>query len=117
MAIHVIPTVADARAAANAWLLDHLPDRFAVGIPVYDAPHEAWRIPVWLAYPGLEPLGPVGELGVDAVSGEVQAQTPLAQTLWARAVRREGGSDVHCMNRQPGCRCGSVPAVLVERCW
>jgi hypothetical protein len=36
MAIHVIPTVADARAAANAWLLDHLPDRFAAGIPVYD---------------------------------------------------------------------------------
>jgi hypothetical protein len=79
MAIHVIPTVADARAAANAWLLDHLPDRFAAGIPVYDAPHEAWRIPIWLAYPGLEPLGPVGELGVDAVSGEVQAHTPLAQ--------------------------------------
>ncbi len=25
MATHVIPTVADARAAANVWLLDHLP--------------------------------------------------------------------------------------------
>lgn len=79
MATHVIPTVANARAAANAWLIDHLPDRFAAGIPAYDPAHETWRIPVWLAYPGLEPLGPVGELGVDAVSGEVQAHTPLAQ--------------------------------------
>jgi len=25
------------------------------------------------------------------------------------AVRRKGGSDVHCMNRQSSCRCGSVP--------
>jgi hypothetical protein len=79
MATHVIPTVADARAAANAWLIDHLPDRFAAGIPVYDPPHEAWRIPVWLSYPGVAPLGPVGELCVDAVSGEVQPHTPLAQ--------------------------------------
>jgi len=79
MATHVIPTVADARAAANTWLIDHLPDRFAAGMPIYDAPHEAWRIPVWLSYPGLEPLGPVGELCVDAVRGEVQPSTSLAQ--------------------------------------
>ena len=79
MATRVIPTVAAARAAANAWLIDHLPDRFAAGGPVYDPPHEAWRIPVWLAYPGLAPLGPVGELFVDAVNGEVQTSTSLAQ--------------------------------------
>ena len=79
MATHGISTVADARAAATAWLIDHLPDRFAAGIPAYDSPHEGWRIPVWLAYPGLPPLGPVGELFMDAVSGEVQAHTPLAQ--------------------------------------
>jgi len=40
MATHVIPTVAEARAAANAWLIDHLPDRFAAGIPAYDPPRE-----------------------------------------------------------------------------
>ena len=79
MATHVIPTVADARAVANGWLLDHLPDRFAAGIPLYDPANETWRIPVWLHYPGLAPLGPVGELGVDAVSGEVQTHTPLIQ--------------------------------------
>ena len=32
MATHMIPTVAEARATANAWLMDHLPDRFAAGI-------------------------------------------------------------------------------------
>jgi hypothetical protein len=79
MATHVIPTVAEARAAANAWLMDHLPDRFAAGIPIYDPPREGWRIPVWLAYPDLAPLGPVGELFVDAVSGEVPAHTPVAE--------------------------------------
>jgi hypothetical protein len=77
MATHVISTVVEARAAANAWLIDHLPDRFAAGIPAYDPSREGWRIPVWLAYPGLAPLGPVGELFVDAVSGEVQAYTPV----------------------------------------
>ena len=46
MATHVIPTVAEARAAANAWLIDHLPDRFAAGIPAYDPPREGWRIPI-----------------------------------------------------------------------
>jgi hypothetical protein len=79
MATHVIPTVADARAAANVWLLDHLPDRFAAGIPVYEPANETWYIPVWLSYPGVAPLGPVGALGVDAVSGEVQTHTPLVQ--------------------------------------
>ena len=79
MATHVIPTVAEARAAANAWLIDHLSDRFAAGIPAYDPPREGWRISIWLAYPGLAPLGPVGELFVDAVSGEGQAHTPLAE--------------------------------------
>ena len=79
MATHVIPPVAEARAAANAWLMDHLPDRFAAGIPSYDVLHRGWRIPVWLAYPGLAPLGPVGELRVDAVSGDLQAHTPLTQ--------------------------------------
>jgi len=79
MAMHVIPTVAEARAAANAWLIDHLPDRFAAGIPAFHSPREGLRIPDWLASQGLSPLGPVGELFVDAVSGEVQVHTPVAE--------------------------------------
>jgi hypothetical protein len=72
MAILVVTTVSEARAAANEWLITHLPDRFAAGIPAYDHTSTIWRIPVWLSYPHLEPLGPVGELRVDALSGEVQ---------------------------------------------
>jgi hypothetical protein len=78
MAIRVISTVSEARATANAWLITHLPDRFAAGIPEYDPTRNGWRIPVWLSYPDLEPLGPVGELFVDAVSGDVHAHTPIA---------------------------------------
>jgi hypothetical protein len=36
MATLVITTVSEARAAANEWLIAHLPDRFAAGIPDYD---------------------------------------------------------------------------------
>jgi len=78
MAIRVISTVSEARATANAWLITNLPDRFAAGIPEYDPTRNGWRIPVWLSYPDLEPLGPVGELFVDAVSGDVHAHTPIA---------------------------------------
>lgn len=78
MATLVITTVADARAAANEWLITHLPDRFAAGIPAYDHTCTGWRIPVWLSYLHLEPLGPVGELTIDALRGEVQTHTPIA---------------------------------------
>jgi len=79
MATRALPSVSEARATANAWLITHLPGRFAVGIPDYDPTRNGWRIPVWLSYPDLEPLGPVGELFVDAVRGDVQAHTPLAE--------------------------------------
>lgn len=77
MAISVITTVSEARAAANKWLSTHLPDRFAAGIPDYDQSQTGWRIPIWLSYPYLEPLGPVGELTVDATSGDVKMHTPI----------------------------------------
>lgn len=71
-----ITTVLEARTTANEWLISHLPDRFAAGIPEYDDGLASWRIPVWLAYPGLEPLGPMGELIVDE-SGAVRTHTPI----------------------------------------
>lgn len=70
-------TVSEARASANAWLIAHLPDRFAAGRPDYDQTVTGWHIPVWLSYLQLEPLGPVGELIVDALSGDVRAHTPI----------------------------------------
>jgi hypothetical protein len=86
MAARALPAVSEARATANVWLITHLPDRFAAGIPDYDPTRNGWRIPVWLSYPDLEPLGPVGELLVDAVRGDVQAHTPLAE-MKARALQ------------------------------
>jgi hypothetical protein len=71
-----VTTVSEARAAANEWLVSHLPDRFAAGIPEYDRGLPGWRVPVWLSYPGLEPFGPLGELIVDE-SGTVGPPIPL----------------------------------------
>lgn len=71
-----ITNVVEARTAANEWLISHLPDRFAAGIPAYEQDLAGWRIPVWLSYPGLEPFGPLGELIVDE-SGTVEKHTPL----------------------------------------
>jgi hypothetical protein len=73
----VITTVSAARATANDWLVSHLPDRFAAGIPEYDQTVQGWRIPVWLSYPQLDPLGPVGELVIDEAMGEVRDHTSI----------------------------------------
>ena len=82
----VIATVIEARTTANEWLSTHLPDRFAAGIPEYDERLSGWRIPVWLSYPQLEPLGPVGELVIDEASGSVLAATPVDE-MRERALR------------------------------
>lgn len=73
----IITTVSAARATANDWLISNLPDRFAAGIPEYDQPLQGWRIPVWLSYPQLEPLGPVGELVIDEATGDVREHTSI----------------------------------------
>ncbi len=86
MATLATATVSDVRGAANEWLISCLPDRFATGMPRFDQTVAAWRIPVWLSYPQLEPFGPVGELVIDAVSTEVIDHTP-ADEMKKRAVR------------------------------
>jgi len=74
----VVTTVSAARATANDWLVSHLPDRFAAGVPEYEQSLQGWRIPVWLSYPQLEPLGPVGELVIDEATGDVRDHTAIA---------------------------------------
>ena len=81
-----ISTVLEARSLASDWLLSHLPDRFAAGIPEHDENQAAWRIPVWLSYPQLEPLGPVGELILDEATGALRDHTPIDQ-MKAEAIR------------------------------
>ena len=75
----VITTVQAARTTANDWLISHLPDRFAAGIPEYDQSLQGWRIPIWLSYPQLEPLGPVGELIIDEATGSVFTHTEISE--------------------------------------
>jgi hypothetical protein len=60
-------------------LLDHLPDRFAAGIPTYDTTLHGCRVPVWLAYPHMAPLGPIGALQMDAQQGVVTTHTTLVE--------------------------------------
>jgi hypothetical protein len=86
MATLVITPVSEARATANEWLISHLPDRFAAGIPEYDQNLAGWRIAVWLSYPQLEPVGPVGELIVDALGGHIRTHTPIDE-MKDRALR------------------------------
>ena len=73
----VVNTNVPNEAASFRELITHLPDRFAAGIPYYDQTRRGWRIPVWLSYAQLAPLGPVGELIVDALSGDVKTHTTL----------------------------------------
>ena len=72
-----ITTVLEARITANEWLMSHLPDRFAAGIPEHDRSTSGWRVPIWLSYPQLEPLGPVGELVIEESTGTVLVSTPI----------------------------------------
>ena len=57
--------------------MGHLPDRFAAGIPEHDGSLSGWRVPIWLSYPQLEPLGPVGELVIEESTGSVLVSTPI----------------------------------------
>lgn len=72
-----ITTVLEARITANEWLIAHLPDRFAAGTPEHDTSTSGWRVPVWLSYPQLEALGPVGELVIEDSTGSVLVHTPI----------------------------------------
>ena len=86
MSTIIISTIQEARASAAEWLFDHLPDRFAAGVPVHESELGLWRIPVWLSYPGLEPLGPIGELALDDTTGQVREHTPI-DDIKTRAVK------------------------------
>lgn len=85
MSTVTITTVQAARATANDWLLSHLPDRFAAGVPEYEEGLRGWRISVWLSYPQTEPLGPVGELVIGEASGGVASHTAIDE-MKARAL-------------------------------
>jgi len=67
---HTVPktTAFEAQAAANLFLLNHLPDRFLAAVPSFDSAAQVWRVPIVVAYPVIGPIGAVGEINVSATS-------------------------------------------------
>lgn len=63
---------------ASGWLRRHMPDRFGTAEPTLDEDGQRWHAPVILAYPGIV-LGKVGELIIDASTGEVIDHTDIEQ--------------------------------------
>jgi hypothetical protein len=68
----------DAVRTASGWLQQRLPDRFGPADPVLNTQEEHWCVPVVLAYPGIT-VGQVGEILVDAGSGEIIQYTDPAE--------------------------------------
>lgn len=68
-----------ARAVANRFVLENLPDRFSAGEPrVLTFPvRTVWIIPVELTYPGIGIVGQVGFVAVDGEQETVVGWTPF----------------------------------------
>jgi hypothetical protein len=68
----------EARQIVVGWLqYNKFPDGFWPQEPVLEG--ERWRVPVWIAYPGLG--APVEDLLVDRVTGEVESPVPARELL------------------------------------
>lgn len=105
-----VSSVAEARSVTNSWLAQHLQDsRFVAGFPERDDRIGRWRIPVMLKLGAGEPLGPVGELTVDWITGHVSSHTD-PDLFKARAQRIEQEHDGNKPNSNP-----HHPAKLVKR--
>lgn len=70
-------TALEAQAAANAFLLDHLPDRYGAYDPRLESNGQVWRLSVLLTYPFIGSIGEVGEIRVSAFSEDIVSFTPM----------------------------------------
>ena len=70
-------TAFEAQAAANGFLMDHLPDRFCADDPQYNYSTRCWVVPVILAYPVIGSIGQVGRLEISPFSTDVLSHTPF----------------------------------------
>lgn len=68
-----------ATAAANEWLVSYAGDRFLAGTPSLDTQSEVWLVPILYVYPKEGPLGSVGKIAVNSVTGEVRAHPPIEE--------------------------------------
>lgn len=68
-----------ARAAANLFLSDYLPDRFTSDQPHLLINEQAWEVPVILTYPHLGSLGQVGSILVSTHTVDILSHTQFAE--------------------------------------
>ena len=66
-------------AAVNEWLVSYVGDRFLAGPPALDSQSEVWLVPILYVYPKEGPLGTIGEIAVNSVTGELSAHPPIEE--------------------------------------
>ena len=94
MVANVLPTITalEAQAAANTFLLDHLPHCFTAGRPAFDQAAHVWHVPVLLAYTSIGSIGEVGEVLVSASSEQIISATSFeVMNIAAQALYKQ-----HC---------------------
>lgn len=82
-------------AAVNEWLVSYAGDRFLAGTPVLNAQSEFWLVPILYIYPKEGPLGSVGEIVVNSVTGELSVY-PSVEEIKRRGLdlyREKRGQD------------------------
>ena|SRR6185503_7883493 len=68
-----------ATAAVNEWLVSFAGDRFLAGTPALDTQSEIWLVPILYVYPKEGPLGSVGEIAVNSVTGKLSAHPSIEE--------------------------------------
>ncbi|HZS03811.1 MAG TPA: hypothetical protein VFD58_02970 [Blastocatellia bacterium] len=74
-----------AAATVNEWLVSWVGDRFLAGTPTLDSAAETWQVPILYILPKEGPLGVVGEVIVDALTGEL-CHLPAADEVKQQAL-------------------------------
>ena len=72
-------------AAVNEWLVSYAGDRFLAGTPALDTQSNVWLVPILYLYPKEGPLGSVGEIAVNSLTGELSAH-PSIEDIRRRAL-------------------------------
>jgi len=66
-------------ATVNEWLVSYVGDRFFGGAATLDARSDLWLVPILYNYPKEGPLGTVGEISVNCLTGELSAHPSVEE--------------------------------------
>lgn len=69
----------EAVATVNEWLITYVGDRFIAGTPTLDTKSDLWVVPILYSYPNEDPLGSVGEITVNCITGELSAHPSIEE--------------------------------------